>query len=338
MKTMRAVQISRFGGPEVLTIAEVPKPVPGPGQVRIRLQVIGVNFADTLMRMNRYAITPSLPAILGSEATGVVENVGAGVESMTVGQRVAVPLFATANPMGGYAEYAVIEAGLAVPLPDKLSFEAATALMVQGLTALYLTRQAPPNGKSVLVNAAAGGVGSILVQLAKRAGAAKIIAGASSENKLALARLLGADFGVNYTAAGWIEKLRLFTGGSGPDIIYESVGDAVTMDSLEALAPLGRIIIYGALNIQKFQIGVPELVRLIFKNQSLTGFAFTPLLTPESLKAGLAELFDLAAGGKIKVTIGGSYPLDRVTEAHEALESRRTTGKIVLNAHFCTCQ
>ena len=142
--------------------------------------------------MNRYAVTPALPAILGSEATGVIEDVGAGAENLAVGRRVAVPLFATANPMGGYAEYAVIEAGLAIPLPDELSFEAATALMIQGLTALYLTRQALPYGKSVLVNAAAGGVGSILVQLAKCAGATKIIAGASSSNKLALALWLAA--------------------------------------------------------------------------------------------------------------------------------------------------
>lgn len=332
MRSMRVVQISRFGGPEVLNLVEAPVPTPGPGQVLIRIKAIGVNFADTLRRMNRYAVTPPLPAILGSEAAGVVEKLGVGVENLAAGQRVAVPLFATTNPMGGYAEYAVIDAGLAVRLPDELSFEDATALMIQGLTALYLTRQAPPHGKAVLVNAAAGGVGSILIQLAKRAGAAKVIAGASASNKLSFAQSLGADFGVNYTESGWIEKLRHATGGAGPDIIYESVGNAVTMESLAALAPLGQIVIYGALNIQEFQLGVPELLGLIFKNQSLTGFAFVPLLTPVSLKAGLAELFDLAVNGSLKVTIGGRYPLERVAEAHQALESRVTKGKIVLMA------
>jgi NADPH2:quinone reductase len=202
--------------------------------------------------------------------------------------------------------------------------------MVQGLTALHLVRQAPPKGKRALVNAAAGGVGSLLVQLAKRAGAATVIAAASSEEKLAFARSLGADFGVNYTREGWSDALRASTGGAGPDIIYESVGGVVMEESLKALAPLGEIVVFGALNIQKFQLGVPELLGLIFKNQSLTGFAFAPLLTAERLKSGLAELFDLAVGGDLKVTIGGVYPFSRAGDAHQALAERGTRGKVIL--------
>jgi NADPH:quinone reductase len=328
-RAMKAVQISRFGGPEVLEIVEVPTPIPAAGQLLVRLCSIGVNLADTLTRMDRYAVTPPLPAILGAEAAGVVEVTGAGVREFAVGQRVAVPLFA-GNRLGAYAELAVINARLAVPLPDAISFDQAAALMIQGLTALYLTRQAPPKGKAVLVNAAGGGVGSLLVQLAKREGARTLIAGASSAAKLEFARSVGADAGVNYTTSDWTEELRHITRGNGPDIIYESVGHDVTRASLAALAPLGQIVIYGALNIQDFRLGVPELLGLIFKNQSLTGFAFAPLLSPEKLRTGLEELFDLVIRDELKVTIGGRYPLAEASEAHRALEGRNTTGKLVL--------
>lgn len=183
----------------------------------------------------------------------------------------------------------------------------------------------------MLVNAAGRGVGTLLVQLAKRAGARAVIAAASTERKLDVARGLGADAGVNYAQADWVEQLRALSGGTGPDIIYESVGGEVTMASLKALAPLGQLVIYGALNIQSFDLGVRERLGLIlFKNQSVTGFAVAPLLTPASLKRPLAELFGLAVSGQLEVTIGGSFPLDRVTDAHRALEGRRTTGKIVL--------
>jgi NADPH:quinone reductase len=326
---MKAVQISRFGGPEVLETVQLPTPAPGAGQLLVRVGASGVNLADALTRMDRYAVTPPLPAVLGAEAAGVVEALGAGVDGFAIGQRVATPLFAN-NSLGAYAEFVVIDANLAVPLPDAISFEQAAALMIQGITALTLTRQAPPKGKTVLVNAAAGGVGSLLVQLAKQAGARMVIAGASTPNKLDFVRALGADGGVNYTSPGWAEELRRITDGNGPDIIYESVGGEVTAASLGALAPQGQIVIYGALNIQSFQLGVPELLGLIFKNQSLTGFAFAPLLTPVMLRSALTELFDLVTKGDLVVTIGGRYPLAEASKAHSALEGRGTTGKLIL--------
>lgn len=329
---MRTVRMTRFGGPEVLEVVDSPtdRPHPGPGQVLVRVRATGVNFADTLMRENRYALTPELPAVLGHESVGTVEALGEGVTGLAVGARIAAPLFAAGTFFGGYAEFVVIDARFVAELPDALSYEDATALMVQGLTALYLTRQAPPRGKTVLVSAAAGGVGSLLVQLAKSAGAKTVIAAASTPEKLGFARSLGADVGVDYTRPGWVEEARAATGDAGPDIIYESVGGAVTSASLEALAPNGELVIYGALNIQSFELGVPELLGLIFKNQSVTGFAVAPLLTSESVKTDLAELFRLAVDGKLRVTIGGTFPLERVAEAHRALETRRTTGKIVL--------
>lgn len=247
-----------------------------------------------------------------------------------VGQRVAGALFAAGAHFGGYAEYAVVEAMYVVPLPAALSFEDATALMVQGLTAAFLVKQAPPKDKTVLVNAAAGGVGSMLVQLARRGGAKAVIAGASTTEKIAFARSLGADAGVDYTRSGWSDDLRAATGGLGPDIIYESVSGAITAACLDALAPLGRMVIYGALNIQDFNLGVPELLNLIFKNQSLAGFALAPLLTPQSLQEELTNLFDLAARGALTVSLGGIFPLVRVADAHRALEDRGTTSKLVL--------
>jgi NADPH2:quinone reductase len=239
-------------------------------------------------------------------------------------------LFATGASVGGYTDHVVVEAGLIVPLPDALTFEAAVALMIQGLTALYLPRQVSPKGKTVPVNAAAGGVGSLLVQLAKRAGAKTVIAAASTAKKLDFARSLGADAGVDYTKPDWVDAVRAASGGAGPDIIYESAGGDITKGCLAALAPGGEIVIYGALNIQGFEFGVPELIGIIFKNQSLTGFALPSLLTPAGLKEGLAELFDLAVRGELRVTIGATFPIERAADAHRALEGRGTTGKVVL--------
>lgn len=327
---MQVIQLTRFGGPEVLQLAQLPTPVPGPGEILVRVRAAGVNFAETLMRVDRYAMTPPLPSVPGVEAAGEIVAIGPDVGGLDLGARVAAPLFAAGLHFGGYADHVVVPAELAVLLPDGLSFEDATALMIQGLTAAHLVKQGPPAGKTVLVNAAAGGVGSILVQLARRAGAKTIVAAASSDDKLAFARSLGADIGIDYTRPDWTTALRAALGGEGPDIIYESVGGAITTASLAALAPLGRIIVYGALNIQQFALGVPDLLGLIFKNQSLTGFALAPLLTPASLRAELGALFGLAARGELRVTIGGSYPLERVGEAHQALEQRATMGKLVL--------
>lgn len=327
---MKAVQINRFGGPDVLEVVELPTPVPGPGDVLVRVRAVGVNFAETLMRENRYAVTPPLPSVLGSEAAGVVDEIGGDVTGFAVGDRVAVPLFAAGIGFGGYADHVTIDARYAVPLPDDLPFEHATALMVQGLTALHLLRRAPVAGKVVLVNAAAGGVGSLLVQLAKRGGARIVVATASTPEKRAFAVSLGADIAIDYTQPGWTETLRADLGGVGPDVIFESVGGDVMERSLDVLAPLGQIVIYGALNIQQFQIGVPELLGLIFKNQSVTGFAVAPLLTATSLRDDLAELFDLAVRGALKVTIAGSHALERAAEAHIGLEGRATMGKMVL--------
>ncbi|RUX94985.1 zinc-binding dehydrogenase, partial [Mesorhizobium sp. M7D.F.Ca.US.004.01.2.1] len=238
---MKAIQLSRFGGPDVLEVVDLPAPVPQAGEVVIRVQAAGINFFEVLMRADRYAVTPQLPMILGVEAAGVVEAVGEGVDAQLLRRRIAAPLFMSQRPHSGYAEQVTMSADLAVPLPDALPFEDATALMVQGLTALHLLRQSPPRAKSVLVPAASGGVGSLLVQLARLKGARQVIAAAGGKAKLHFALSLGADAAVDYSKPDWPARVREIAGGEGNDIIYDTVGSALTAASLQALAPGGEL-------------------------------------------------------------------------------------------------
>jgi len=251
-----------------------------------------------------------------------VEAVGSAVKGFKA------PMFAIGRPVGGYAEYIAVDAASVVPLPDGLSFEHAVALLVPGLTAQHLVRRGSPRGRTVLVTAAAGGVGSLLLQLARRAGAERVIAVAGGAEKLDVAHSLGADLGIDYREPGWAAQVRDATGGHGADIVYDTVGGAVTKACLDALAPAGELV-FGALG--RFDLTAAELEGMLFQNQSLKGFALLPLLTtPESLRADLAELFALAASGALRVIQGGRYRLDQAAEAHRALESRRSTGKVVL--------
>lgn len=324
---MKAIQFSRFGGPEVLEVVDLPAPVPQAGEVLVRVRAAGINFFEVLMRADRYAVTPQLPMFPGVEVAGVVEAVGQGVDAALKGRRVAAPLFASQRPHGGYAEQVTMPADLAVPLPDDVSFEEATALMVQGLTALHLLRQSPPRAKSVLVPAAGGGVGSLLVQLAKAKGAAKVIAAAGGAAKIELALSLGADVAIDYTNPDWPARVRALTGGAGADIVYDTVGGALTALSLQALAPSGELV-FAALG--RYGLQASDLEAIIGRNQSLRGFALLPLLSPDVLRASLSDLFQMAASGRLRVAIGGRFPLDRAGEAHRLLDERRATGKVVL--------
>jgi len=326
---MKAVQFSRFGGPEVLEVVDRPAPEPQTGEVLIRVRAAGINFFEVLMRADRYAVTPQLPMFPGVEVAGVVEAVGQGVDGALKGRRVAAPLFASQRPYGGYAEQVTIPADLAVPLPDDVSFEDATALMVQGLTALHLLRQRPPEGRTVLVPAAAGGVGSLLVQLAKAKGAVKVIAAAGGAGKIELALSLGADAAVDYTNPDWPARVRVLTGGEGADTVYDTVGGALTALSLPALAPGGELV-FAALG--RYGLAASDLEAMIGRNQSLRGFALLPLLSTDGLKASLSELFQLAASGQLRVAIVGRFTLDQAGEAHRHLEERRAMGKVVLVA------
>jgi NADPH:quinone reductase len=323
---MRVVQLSRFGGPEVLEVLERKLPAIGPGEVLIRVHAAGVNYFEVLMRQDRYAVTPELPLLMGVEVAGVVEAVGGDVSQEAVGKRVAVPLFALGRA-GGYADYVSAAEHEICPLPDDLSFEDATALQVQGLTALHMIRRSSPRGKTVLITAAAGGVGSLLVQLARSSGASRVVAAASNKEKRQLALSLGADAVVDYSDGGWIQGVREATGGRGVDVLFDLVGGDLTKGCLEALAPGGELV-FGALG--RVALGRADLEDLFARNQSIRGFALLPLLTKAGIKAELAWLFDEAIRGRLKVLPVSRYPLDRVADAHRAFERRATTGKVVL--------
>ncbi len=325
---MRAVQFHQFGGPEVLVVTDLPKPEPGPGQVLIRVAAAGINFADTQMRQATYAMLPELPCVLGIEVAGTVEALGEGVSTYATGQRVAAALF-LAGADGGYAEYVAVDQSAVLPLPDGVSYGDATALLMQGLTAYYMLGQLALAGKKVLVNAAAGGVGSILVQLAKNAGA-NLVAGAASAGKLDAVKSLGADAAVDYTADGWVDQAMAASGGTGFDYVLDSVGGATMNSSLGALGFGGQLVIYGALNLQDFALGPAEAAALMFGNKSIKGFALFTVMTPDGARAALAEMFAMLADGRLKLLPGAAFPFERAGDAHGAMQDRSSTGKLVL--------
>jgi len=322
---MKAVQFDRFGGPEVLRQVTVPMPPLPAGTLRVRVRAAGVNFFETLIRQDRYPPSPSLPMVPGVEVAGEVDGLGAGVDASWIGARVAVPLFALGRPTGGYAEYVVAEAGSVIRLPDGLGFEEATALMVQGLTAWHLVQQNPPAGKKVLVSAAAGGVGSLLVQLALAAGAQRVIALAGSPEKVEAAIAIGADVGVDHTQPGWPARLR--ESGGSVDLIYDTVGGTFTADALDALAEGGELV-FAALN--RFAMTPAQLEAMFQRNQLLRGFALLPLLEAKALAADLGHLFERAAMGSLKLLPVERFMMENAAAAHAAIEARRTRGKVVL--------
>ncbi|MGO7022854.1 zinc-binding alcohol dehydrogenase family protein [Rhizobium johnstonii] len=317
----------RVTSPGVLEVVELPVPEPGPGEVLVRVHAAGVNFFEVLMRADRYAVTPDLPMSPGVEVAGTIERAGPGADRSLIGMRVAVPLFAIGRGSGGYAEFVAVDSGAVMQLPDAVSFEAAAGLMVQGLTALHLLRRSPAKGKNVLVSAAAGGVGSLLVQLARRDGAKMVIAAASSNEKRALSLSLGADHAADYTAPGWQGHVKRLTGGLGADIIYETVGGAFSRAALDALAPCGELVLAA---MGRFGLQAADVEHMLDDNQSIKGFSLLPLLTPQGVREDLAELFELAAAGALTVFDGGRFPLHQAAEAHRAIEGRRAVGKVVL--------
>lgn len=324
---MRAIEYTSFGGPEVLRVIDAPKPAPGRGEALVRVGAIGLNFFEVLMRQDRYAFTPDLPFVPGVEVAGVVEALGEGAKAPAVGTRVAVPMFAFGRGSGGCAEYVSIDASALFPIPDAVSFEVATALMIQGLTALHLVRQGKPKGKTVVVTAAAGGVGSLLIQLSKEAGAKTVIALAGSSEKAAFARTLGADLAIDYRTAGWQSMLRQHLVGNPVETIYDFVGGDFTRSALGLLSSGGELV-FGAMG--RFELGVADVEQMLSNNQSLCGFALLPLLTPSSLKVDLGHLFRQVEDGRLKVHVGGRFPLAQAAEAHRAMEGRSSVGKIVL--------
>ncbi len=322
---MRAIQIKAWGGPEVLELVEdAPAPEAGDQDVLIRVTRAGINFADTHARENTYLARYELPLVPGAEVAGVVERDAHGFQA---GQRVVALLGS-----GGYAEYAAAANATTFAVPDEVDDGTALALMLQGLTAwhLYRTSGRLAPGESVVVHAAAGGVGSIAVQLGKHFGAGRVIATASTEEKRALALELGADAAVDVTREDLAAALVEANLGERPDIVLEMAGGKVFEASLDALAPFGRLVTYGIASREPNTVATGALMR---KSRAVVGFWLMHcLLRPaELVDAPLQELFDLAVAGELRVVAGETYGLSEARRAHEDLQARRTSGKLLLD-------
>jgi NADPH2:quinone reductase len=314
---MRAVQIAEFGGPEVMQLAELPMPEAGDGAVLVKVTGAGINFADTHSRTDDYHVSNPLPYVPGGEVVGVREDTGERVLALT-GQ-------------GGYAEYTVAPEATTFPVPDGIEDGAALALLVQGVTAYHLLHRCArvQPDEVVVVHAAAGGVGSLAVQLAKLAGA-RVIATASSEEKRALASKLGADATVDSTPAGLCRRLREANEGRKVDVVLEMAGGETFSESFKALGRFGRLVAYGNASRESASLSNMDVQQ---HSRSVIGYWLVDCLSdPQGLVAQpLAELFALVADGKLAPIIGRTYPLADAAQAHLDLEARTTTGKLVLD-------
>ncbi|HEX6669033.1 MAG TPA: quinone oxidoreductase [Gemmatimonadales bacterium] len=320
---MKAIRVQSTGGPEVLRLEDVPTPEPGPGQLLLRVEAAGVNFIDVYQRKGLYRLP--LPFTPGREAAGVVERVGAGVTTLKPGDRVVSETVA-----GGYAEFTVVAAERAVPLPDGLDTRVAAAVMLQGLTAHYLAFSTYPlrPGDTCLVHAAAGGVGLLLCQIASRLGA-RVIGTAGSEDKARLAREAGAAEVILYDEADFLEETRRLTGGAGVQVVYDSVGRTTFLKGLDCLAPRGTMVLYGQSS------GPVEPIDPQLLNQKGSLYLTRPTLahyvhTRSELVRRTDELLGWVRDGSLRVRIGREFPLASAAEAHAELEGRRTTGKVLL--------
>jgi NADPH2:quinone reductase len=318
---MHAIVARQSGGPEVLESAEVERPTPGPGQLLIKVAATGVNFIETYQRGGMYKVT--YPFTPGSEAAGTVEEVGEGVEGFTVGSRVA-----TAEGQECYAEYTVLDAAKALPVPDGVDLHTAAALPLQGMTAHYLINSSfnVRPGQTVLVHAGAGGVGLLITQLLKTRGA-RVITTVSTDEKEELARAAGADEVLRYE--GFPESVRQITNGVGVDVVYDGVGKDTFDGSLASLRARGFLVLFGAasgavppVDPQRLNAGGS----LSLTRPKLADF----LANPQERLWRSSEIFAAVADGSLNVRIGASYPLAEARRAHEDLEGRRTTGKVLL--------
>lgn len=321
---MKAIVFAEAGGPEVLMPADVPQPTARPGSVLIKNHAIGVNFADTRFRQGLYTVKPKLPDIPGMEVAGVVEAIGEGVTNVRPGMRVA------AFTSRAYAEYCVSPSFMVIPLPDSVSFVDGAAFLIQVLTAYHLlhTVDSTGPGRSVLVHSAAGGVGLAAVQLATAAGA-RVLGTVSSDAKLGLAKEAGADAVINYVKDKFADEVLRLTGDRGVDLILDAVGKPTLEEGLRCLAPFGHLVLYGRAG------GAPDPVNLSVlspKSQKISAFSL-PTLTrgfPDKTRESADRCFALLRDGRLKLHVARTFPLTQAAEAHRYLESRQSTGKLIL--------
>lgn len=322
-RSMRAVRVHENGGSEKLLVETIPVPEPRDGEALVKVEAAGANFVDVYKREGLYRIP--LPSTLGEEGAGQVVALGRGVTEVNAGDRVA-----WSSVGGAYAEYAVVPAQRLVPLPVSVSTRMAAAVMLQGMTAHYLAASTFPlkRGDRCLVHAAAGGVGLLLVQLAKKRGAF-VIGTAGSDEKAALARNAGADHVIVYTRDDFAAETRRITNGAGVNVVYDSVGKTTFHSGLDVLSPRGMMVLFGQSS------GPVDPVNPQILNQKGSLFLTRPTLahytaTREELLWRAGELFQCMESGELDVRIGAEFPLEQIATAHDALEGRLTTGKVLI--------
>lgn len=320
---MLAIQVLETGGPDVLTAVERPIPETKPNEAVVQIKAIGVNFIDVYFREGRYSAL--LPFVNGQEASGVVTAVGAEVKNISVGDRVAYT-----GTLGSYAEYAGVPAARLIKIPDGLEFDDAAAVMLQGMTAHYLTHSTYKlqQGETALIHAAAGGVGLLLVQMAKKIGA-RVIATAGTPDKAELALGAGADECIVYSQADFEKETQRLTEGKGVDVVYDGVGKATFDRDLNVLKPRGYLVLFGGAS------GAVEPFDLIKLSQKGSLYITRPTLghytaTREELEWRATDVLGWVKNGELKLRIHGKYPLREAAQAHRDLEGRKTTGKLLL--------
>lgn len=321
----KAIRIHQTGGPDVLKWEDVEVGAPGPAQARVRHTAIGLNYIDVYGRTGLYPL-PALPHVLGMEGAGIVEAIGEGVDEVAVGDRVAY----VAAPPGAYAEQRLVAADRLIKLPDDISDDSAAAMMLQGMTAQYLLRQTykVAAGDTILIHAAAGGVGLIVCQWAKHLGAT-VIGTVGSDQKAELAKAHGCDHPIVYTREDFKDRVMEITDGAGLEVVYDSIGKDTFMDSLDCLKPLGMMVTFGNATgpVEPFSPGLlGQKGSLFLTRPSL----FTYMAKRQDLLAMSAELFEVVLSGVVKIKINQTYDLKDTAQAHTDLEARRTTGSTIL--------
>jgi NADPH2:quinone reductase len=320
---MKAVRVHKYGGPEVLTLEDIPVPEPKAGEARVKIEAIGVNFIDIYQRTGLYPL--QTPFTLGSEAAAVVDAVGEGVTELKKGDRVAYAMVP-----GSYAEYAIVPAWRLVPVPPNIDAKSAAAIMLQGMTAHYLTHSTYPlkQGETALVHAAAGGVGLLLVQLAKMLGA-RVKGTVSTEQKAQLAKQAGADDVILYTQTDFLTEVKKLTQGEGVHVVYDSVGATTFDKSLDCLRPRGYLVLFGQSSgpVPPFDPGkLAAKGSLFLTRPSLAHYT----LNRAELLQRSGDLFTWVASEKLRLRIESTFSMSDAAEAHRQLEGRKTTGKVVL--------
>ncbi|MBC8269624.1 MAG: quinone oxidoreductase [Rhodospirillaceae bacterium] len=321
----KAICIHETGGPDVLKWEDIEVGEPGPGQARVRHTAVGLNYIDVYGRTGLYPL-PSLPHALGMEAAGIVEAIGEGVSDVAIGDRVAYVI----APPGAYSEERLVPADRMVKLPDNISEDTAAAMMLQGMTAQYLLRQTynVKAGDTILIHAAAGGVGLIVCQWAKHLGAT-VIGTVGSNEKAELAKAHGCDHAIVYTRENFKDRVKEITEGAGVNVVYDSIGKDTFMDSLDCLKPLGMMVTFGNATgpVDPFPPGMLGQKGSLFLTRPTL---FTYMAKREDLMAMAGELFDVVSSGVVKIEINQTYDLKDAAQAHADLEARKTTGSTIL--------